>query len=42
MLTAFLQFPARELFPSTASAQIESVVEEFLNYTQGHLGFALP
>jgi hypothetical protein len=41
MLTAFLQFPAREIFPST-SAQIDSMVEEFVNYTQGRSGFALP
>jgi hypothetical protein len=39
---AFLQFPACEIFPSTASAQTDSVVEEFPNYTQGHSGFALP
>lgn len=30
---AFLQFPAREIFPSTASSQIGSLVEEFVNYT---------
>jgi hypothetical protein len=27
------QFPAREIFPSAASSQMGSLVEEFVNYT---------